>query len=376
MSRILLPTPDAPPRRGGVARYIAALLRSRSDVVLDVLPDRLGTVGVFVHLARYLWGNRDISEIWTHHVLPVGTACFLLRVFGSLGVPAPSYTVFLHGLDFDLARRTFWKRWLAQRVLRSARCIVVNSRALQLEVAEFVQRDDVRVLCPCVSQDLVDASQGTRKGLVHRTPEELAKLFASAVVSATGVGMSVSHAQDAHAPVRLLTVARLVARKGHEKVLRALARLPQVTYSIVGDGPELQRLRLVAEEEGVSDRVHFLTTVSDEDLPALYVAHDIFVMPTTKHAYDREGFGIAYAEAGLFGLPSVATNIAGVNEVIDDGVTGMLIEDTHDALFDALTRLAGSSGLRSRMGSAARLRVLAHFTEERFSERLRAIFGK
>jgi glycosyltransferase involved in cell wall biosynthesis len=370
MSRILLPTPDAPPKRGGVARYIGAILRARRDVDVHVLSDREGTLGTLLFLMQYLRAHDDVREIWTHHVLPVGTACFFLSFFlGCFRRSVPSYTVFLHGLDFDMARRNAWKRWLTRCILRRARAIVVNSEGLRAEVEAFSGRNDVGVLYPCVAQELVDASEHTRKGLVHRTPEELAKLLASALATTAGVGIS-SSTTHANGPVRLLTVARLVARKGHEKVLRALSRVPRVAYTIVGDGPELDHLRNIAEDEGVIDRVQFLTEISDEELPALYVAHDIFVMPTTKHAYDREGFGIAYAEAGLFGLPCIATDISGVNEVIEDGITGMLISDTPDALVSALTRLVESPGLRSRMGTAARVRVLAHFTEACFRERL------
>lgn len=365
MSKILLPTPDAPPKRGGVARYIGATIRARADVEVDVLLENWGTMKVFLHLLR----RADRANIWTHHVFPVGTACYLL----SSVIRRPlSYTVFLHGLDFDLARRNIWKRFLARRILRRASGVITNSVSLQKEVSAFTGRDDIHVVYPCVSAEFVKASETVRKGLAHRTPEELAKLFMSQMVAMTGSGISVSrNASDE--PVRLLTVARLVERKGHTKVLRVMVDIPKITYTIIGDGPMHESLKKEAEELGVADRVSFLTEVTDEQLPGLYAAHDIFVMPTTKSEQDREGFGIVYAEAGLFGLPCVATDIPGVDEVVLHEVTGMLIQDAPHALSEAIKKLAASPGLRSRMGTAARKHVLENFTEERFGEVIRKV---
>lgn len=374
MSKILLPTPDAPPKRGGVARYIGATLRARTDIEVEVLPENWGTLRVFLHLLRC----ERRTGIWTHHIFPVGTACYLLSVLSVVICPIccyPSYSVFLHGLDFDLARRNIWKRFLARRILQRASGIITNSASLQKEVSAFTNRNDIRVVYPCVSAEFVKASETTRKGLVHRTPEELAKLFMSQMVTATGSGISmVQHAKTPEElVVRLLTVARLVERKGHAKVLRAMVDLVNVMYTIVGDGPMRESLKKEAEELGIAGRVTFLTEVNDEQLPEIYVAHDIFVMPTTKSERDREGFGIVYAEAGLFGLPCIATDIPGVDEVIVHEATGMLIQDTSHALSEAMKKLAASPGLRSRMGSAARKYVLENFTEERFGEVIRKV---
>lgn len=364
MLKILLPTPDAPPRRGGVARYIASLLAARPEVVLEVLPEDRGTVWIL----RHMWGAfLGYDELWTSHVVPVGTVCWLLSFIKK--VP---YVVFLHGLDIDLARRNVWKRFLARRILARAKRVVTNSVALQQEVAAFAGREDVVVLHPCVSRAFEEASVTVRKGLAHYTPEQLAKMFVSQMVGMTGAGISVIK-KDSSEVVKLLTVARLVERKGHTKVLQAMKDIPNVTYTIVGDGPEREALEARAKELEISDRVTFLSRVTDAELPALYTVHDIFVMPTTKSHRDREGFGIVYAEAGIFGLPSIATDIPGVDEVIERDVTGLLIEDTPDALKDAIEKLVASSGLRSRMGSSARSRVLERFTEGRFSERVHDI---
>lgn len=367
MSKILLPTPDAPPKRGGVARYIGATIRARSDIEIETLPEDWGTLKIFLNLLRHTGKKTRATNIWTHHIFPVGTACFFLSP-----ISLSSYSVFLHGLDFDLARRNVWKRFLARRILKKASKIIVNSVSLQKEVSAFVGRGDVKVVYPCVSGEFVKASESVRKGLAHRTPEELAKLFMSQMVAMTGSGISVSR-NTSEQPVRLITVARLVERKGHAKVLRAMVDIPKITYTIIGSGPMHESLQKEAEELGIADRVSFLTEVTDEQLPEIYAAHDIFIMPTTKSERDREGFGIVYAEAGLFGLPCIATDIPGVDEVVLHEVTGMLIQDTPPALSEALNKLVSSPGLRSRLGTAARKHVLENFTEEQFARAIQRI---
>ena len=98
--KILLPTPDYAPKVGGVARYLLALKQTFPDQVSvlywpnDSMPHRAA-------LRRALRErSTSFDEIWTSHVVPIGTALFINRLFG--GKP---YTVILHGMDFDLARR-------------------------------------------------------------------------------------------------------------------------------------------------------------------------------------------------------------------------------------------------------------------------------
>jgi phosphatidylinositol alpha-1,6-mannosyltransferase len=96
----------------------------------------------------------------------------------------------------------------------------------------------------------------------------------------------------------ILSVGRLVERKGHDRVIRALPKilqnLPDVRYYIIGDGPYKQTLERIAEEEGVKDKIVFLEGLSDEQMLAYYSACDVFVMPSRyiKEKGDAEGFGI------------------------------------------------------------------------------------
>ena len=175
----------------------------------------------------------------------------------------------------------------------------------------------------------------------------------------------------------MITVARLDPRKGHHRVLHALCLLrddPAVAplrYYIVGDGP----LRTEIEEEvgrlGLQDIVTLFGSVDDEQLADLYSSSDLFVMPTVSDDIDREGFGTVYIEAAAHGLPSIATDMSGVNEAVLHGQTGLLVQD-HDAsdLVASLRRLMLDHEFRASLGGQAREHANCKFTSEACYPRL------
>jgi phosphatidylinositol alpha-1,6-mannosyltransferase len=142
-------------------------------------------------------------------------------------------------------------------------------------------------------------------------------------------------------PLHLLTVSRLVPRKGHTFVLEALQRLKgegkSVEYKIYGDGPELSHLRSLVSSYGLETFVTFQGQVSDQTLLEAYRWADVFVMPVKEDGKDKEGFGIVYIEAAAQGLPSIASCISGVDEAVLDKETGILIAPGDvDALCEAM----------------------------------------
>jgi phosphatidyl-myo-inositol dimannoside synthase len=339
MPKILLPTIDFPPARGGVARYIGAIQKTYPDQVkileLRKQPRLISLV------IRFLWSARDVEAIWTHHVLPLGTAAMFVKVFTK-----KPYVVFLHGLDFDLARRNLWKRTLTKWVLSRADRIVTNSEALASEVRAFVQLDRTPlVVYPTLEDRFIEAAN-TPQLARNNFPEK--------------------------SPLRLLTVARLVERKGHLKVLAALKDIPDATYHIVGDGPYFGVLAQAINDLGLQDRVRISRAIRDEQLPDVYREADVFVMPTTKSDTDREGFGIVYLEAQLFGLPVVASRHPGVDEAVHDGEGGWLVGDTHAELVAALGRLKDPA-VRSKFGSRGRFWVEREFNRLQQMSKLREL---
>ena len=164
----------------------------------------------------------------------------------------------------------------------------------------------------------------------------------------------------------VLTVGRLIERKGHDMVIRALGRIPKaagpVRYLICGSGPEEARLRRLARDTGCQNQVVFAGQVPDDDLPLLYAACDVFAMPSRALARRDgvEGFGIVFLEAGACGKPVVGGRSGGVADAVVDGVTGILVDPLDiDDLAGALTYLLCDRDAASRLGTQGRLRAEA-----------------
>jgi len=177
---------------------------------------------------------------------------------------------------------------------------------------------------------------------------------------------------DGAAAIRLGTVASLTAKKGHEVLLRAVARLRSdgIVCSLVvaGEGPDRRHLELLSEQLGVSTHVHFLGHVPH---PAdVLDAIDVFVLPSLV-----EGLPLALLEAMYAGRACVATAVGGVPEVIRSGDNGLLVPPGDEvALAEAISTLVRSVDLRRRLGVAARQAIEDGFTEATYLEALTALY--
>jgi glycosyltransferase involved in cell wall biosynthesis len=173
---------------------------------------------------------------------------------------------------------------------------------------------------------------------------------------------------------RLLSVGRIVYQKGLDLAMRALADLKDLpwTWTIAGDGPQMEVLQAMAEEHGMKDRVHFLGWQKAEQLKEQYCAANIFLFPS-RH----EGMPNAVLEAMASGLPVVATRIAGNEELVLNGETGALApaEDV-DALKESLRPLLVDAKMRAEMGRASRRRVEESFSWKRVAEQYQIILEK
>jgi len=184
----------------------------------------------------------------------------------------------------------------------------------------------------------------------------------------------------------LLTVSRLDERKGHDMVLHALALLagdyPALTYLIAGAGREEPRLKAMAAQLGVTDRVIFSGRVDNDQLPALYNAADIFILPnreTKNDAHlrgDIEGFGIVFLEAAACGKPVIAGNHGGAAEAVEHGRTGLLVNpEAPEMIRTAIVQLLENSALAQTLGQNGRNRCIESFRWETIAEQLKAALG-
>jgi phosphatidylinositol alpha-1,6-mannosyltransferase len=178
----------------------------------------------------------------------------------------------------------------------------------------------------------------------------------------------------------LLTVGNLVARKGHDMVIRALPllrrRFPELTYLIVGEGPERERLSDLAVTGGVREHVVFAGHVPVELLPEIYALSDVFVMPSRAQLdrCDVEGFGLVYLEANACAKPVVAGRSGGISDAVVDGVTGFLVNpEAPEDIAGALARILDDDELGRRLGEQGRSRVVREFGWPRVAMRIQSI---
>ncbi|MBV9546767.1 MAG: glycosyltransferase family 4 protein [Chloroflexi bacterium] len=159
---------------------------------------------------------------------------------------------------------------------------------------------------------------------------------------------------------RLLTVARLVPRKGIDMVIGALPELdPSVDYHIVGTGPDEPRLRDIAVQCGVADRVRFLGRVDDARLAREYRECALFVLPARRTADGQlEGYGLVYFEAAAWGRAVVAGRSGGEVDAVVDGHTGVLVAGESAAdVTRGIRDLLADPDRRERLGRAGKVRV-------------------
>ncbi|MGH2997347.1 MAG: glycosyltransferase family 4 protein, partial [Gaiellaceae bacterium] len=170
----------------------------------------------------------------------------------------------------------------------------------------------------------------------------------------------------------LLCVGRLIPIKGHIVLLRAFAEakreVPDLVLDVAGRGPLEPALKALARELGVADSVRFLGYVAP--VQAAIERAAIVVVPSMG-----EGFGMVALESMERGRPVIAAEIGGLGELVQDGVTGLLVTPGEaEPLRRAIVELASDPELARRMGAAGRARALEHFQQERCTDRTELLY--
>ena len=177
-----------------------------------------------------------------------------------------------------------------------------------------------------------------------------------------------------YGPQMIFACRQLFPRKGIRFLIEAAARIkprfPGLKVVIAGDGFERPDLLRLAAELGIAEDVVFLGWVPNAELPPYYRAAAVSVIPSLE-----EGFGIPAAEAMGCEIPVVATDAGGLPEVVEHGVTGLVVpRGNADALADAIAALLSDQALRRRMGQAGRQRALQLFDWDRTAEQFEKIY--
>ncbi len=167
-------------------------------------------------------------------------------------------------------------------------------------------------------------------------------------------------------PVSIVAVGRLVPKKGYPVLIAALEALgaagADFTCRIVGDGAERGEIETRLSAAGLDGRVTLVGTRTQQEIVEEYRRADVFVQASVvTDDGDRDGIPNAVLEAMATGLPVVASSVAGIPEVVHDGVSGLLVEPGDiGSLAGALARLVGDEGLRRHLGAGARAHVASH----------------
>ncbi len=161
----------------------------------------------------------------------------------------------------------------------------------------------------------------------------------------------------------LLTLARLEKRKGHKNILFAVNNLrnqyPNIRYIIAGNGEEKSNLKSLVDRMNISKHVIFIGSINDHQKKYILNQTDLMIMPTTNEIdkFSVEGFGIAYIEAALFGIPSIASNIGGTKEAVLHNKTGIVLDNLDD-LENNIKDLIENKEKRKLFGENAKKRAL------------------
>lgn len=304
--------------------------------------------------------KNNIEHILVGHILPLGTVAYLIS-----RITKTKYSVFLHGMDFTLALQQPRKKRLAKRILENAENIIcLNSYVARL-VGEFLGAEfenKITVVNP---------------GVEIRT----ARNPANALQNGAGAQLitQIKEKYNLQNKIVLLTVGRLVERKGVDMALKslpiALKEIPNLFYAIVGRGEELENYQQQIIDNNLQNNAIIIADGDDEEKNAWYDLCDIFIMPArtlfagsilqstgNRLPCDFEGFGIVFLEANLAGKPVIAGDSGGVRDAVVDGYTGLLVNpESINEIVNSIVKLAKNKKLRDKLGTQGKTRAINEF---------------
>lgn len=180
--------------------------------------------------------------------------------------------------------------------------------------------------------------------------------------------------------IQLLSVGRLVEKKGFEYGIRFVAKIvnkyPKIEYKIAGDGPLRNQLQTVINNLGLEEKVKILGSKTQEEIVELIKGANFLLAPSvTSRDGDTEGIPVVLMEAMACGLPVLSTQHTGIPELIQDGKSGFLVPEREiNALVEKLERLLEDSDLCVEMARAGRDRIEKYHDIDKLNDRLAKLF--
>lgn len=374
MKKLLITTIEFPPQKGGIANYLAGLAGALpADKAVVLASKSYGAENFDSHqsykiyrknlFSKFIWpkwlpllfnlwrtARREKAEaILVGQVLPVGTAAMILNKF--LRLP---YFVSCHGMDILTVAENPRKKNLMNKILEQASGVIANSEFTKNKLIKLgVLENKIVVIYPCVAK---------KDGIA---PDKILEIK-------NRLGLADKKI--------ILTVGRLVARKGQDKVIEAmpkiLEKIPNAIYVVVGDGPEREKLQASSFKLQSDDNVLFTGEISEEKKSAFYQLCDLFIMIPRQIGADVEGFGTVYLEANQFEKPVVAGRSGGVAEAVVDGVTGLIVDPENvNQIAGAVIKILSDENLAKNFGEQGRERVEKEFGWEVWVVKLEKIIN-
>lgn len=359
-------TIDFPPVIGGISRYLYELIRNLPVTRINIIGLNAPDSAEFDSNQTFHLNRINLPFGWKYFHQQFRFLAFLYffellkfrnirtivcgQAHYSVMLPAWLYSkifrcsfgVVAHGLDL-LHPQTQIFSIVFNYLLRASRLVIVNSRATaDITIKLGVDAKKVHIIHPGVSRF------ETSKSVSTQIDKKI--LF------------NLQHKKC------ILTVGRLIERKGHDTVIKAmpkiLLKVPDAHYIIVGTGAQQEKLKQLSTQLCLESHVTFVGHALDEDLPTYYEACKVFSMISREipERGDIEGFGIVYLEANLYGKPVVAGKSGGVEDAVLHNINGLLIEpDNPDAAAEAITRLLIDSSYARELGLRGQQRVTKEF---------------
>jgi phosphatidylinositol alpha-1,6-mannosyltransferase len=311
----------------------------------------LRTAVLFFYIFRIV-GRKKINLLLCSVPVSIGLLGLIFKKI--TGLP---YYVFCYGGEYEKHKGNKLIFWLLNNVLNNADKIITNSEFTSAQVKRFgITEDKIYKVTPGVDTDIF------RPGL------EVSGLIKKFNLENKQV---------------LLTVSRLVKRKGIDTVINALPLLvkdfPGIIYLVVGSGPEENYFKTMVREKSFERRVVFIGEVSDEDLPRFYNLCDVYVMPNRQtHDFDNiEGFGISFIEASACARPVIGGVSGGSADAVVEGESGFLIypPDSVEKFTQCLSRLLKDKAYAREIGQKGRKMVEAKYKWEFSARKLEEVLG-
>ncbi|HSV43619.1 MAG TPA: glycosyltransferase, partial [Candidatus Bathyarchaeia archaeon] len=186
---------------------------------------------------------------------------------------------------------------------------------------------------------------------------------------------------DPGTPMKILSVARMVDKKGLDDALKAVAlanKTHTISYTIIGDGPNKEKILCLIRSLRLESSVALLGSIPNEAVRLHYEASDIFLLPskTDTKSGDQEGIPVVLMEAMAQGIPVISTTHSGIPELIIDGETGWLApENNPDALYQKITEIIRNPEEANRRVQRAREKVIEEFNINRLTIALNRILN-